>query len=91
MLSAWKGIRPLARDEIANSDSKTASASRDHVVSHDPETDVVFVSGGKWTTYREMAEDAIDKAIEIGKLHYSRDCRTLDIGLVGKEGILNFC
>ena len=29
-------------------------ASRDHVVSHHPESGIVFVSGGKWTTYREM-------------------------------------
>lgn len=47
---------------------------------------MVFASGGKWTTYREMAEDAVDEAIAAGSLHYSRECRTLDIGLVGKEG-----
>jgi glycerol-3-phosphate dehydrogenase len=51
VLSAWAGIRPLAKDPQAQS---TAAVSRDHVVSHNPDTSVVFVSGGKWTTYREM-------------------------------------
>ncbi len=51
VLSAWAGIRPLAIDPHADN---TASASRDHVVSHNPQTGVVFVSGGKWTTFREM-------------------------------------
>ena len=58
VLSAWAGIRPLAVDPNA---SDTASASRDHVVSHNEHTGVVFVAGGKWTTYREMAEDGVDK------------------------------
>ena len=53
VLSAWAGIRPLVNDP--NTDpSHTATASRDHVVSHDMKSDMVFVSGGKWTTYREM-------------------------------------
>jgi len=50
-LSAWSGIRPLAVDPHASS---TATASRDHVISFDPKSGIVFVSGGKWTTYREM-------------------------------------
>lgn len=51
VLSAWAGIRPLASDPHSTS---TAAVSRDHVVSHNKETGVVFISGGKWTTYREM-------------------------------------
>jgi glycerol-3-phosphate dehydrogenase len=51
VLSAWSGIRPLAIDPHASS---TAAASRDHVVSYNPTSGVVFVSGGKWTTFREM-------------------------------------
>jgi glycerol-3-phosphate dehydrogenase len=53
VLSSWSGIRPLAVDPNADP-SRTASVSRDHVVSHNPKTNMVFVSGGKWTTYREM-------------------------------------
>lgn len=51
VLSAWSGIRPLARDPHATS---TATASRDHVISHNPASGIVFISGGKWTTFREM-------------------------------------
>jgi glycerol-3-phosphate dehydrogenase len=53
VMSSWAGIRPLVKDPNADPEH-TASASRDHVVSHDSKTDLVFVSGGKWTTYREM-------------------------------------
>ena len=58
VLSAWSGIRPLAVDPNAEESSQ---ASRDHVVSYNRDTGVVFISGGKWTTYREMAQDAVDK------------------------------
>lgn len=53
VLSSWSGIRPLAVDPHADP-TRTASVSRDHVVSLDEKTNLVFVSGGKWTTYREM-------------------------------------
>jgi glycerol-3-phosphate dehydrogenase len=53
VLSAWSGIRPLAMDPNATS---TASVSRDHLISHNPGSGAVFISGGKWTTYREMAQ-----------------------------------
>ncbi len=51
--SAWSGIRPLAKDPHQGSQG-SASVSRDHVVSYNANSGVVFVSGGKWTTYREM-------------------------------------
>lgn len=51
--SAWSGIRPLARDPHADPND-TASASRDHIISHNKCTGTVFIAGGKWTTYREM-------------------------------------
>ena len=61
VLSAWSGIRPLAVDPHTTSagssssvSSTTAKASRDHIVSHNPISGMVFVTGGKWTTYREM-------------------------------------
>jgi glycerol-3-phosphate dehydrogenase len=53
VLSAWAGIRPLATDPHASS-TATASASRDHIISHDPKSGIVFITGGKWTTFREM-------------------------------------
>ena len=56
--AAWSGLRPLARDPHA---SDTQSISRDHVVTVDPRTNLLTVAGGKWTTYRKMAEDVVDK------------------------------
>ncbi len=58
ILSMWSGLRPLVRKQGAKS---TAALSREHTVlvsaSH-----LVSVTGGKWTTYRRMAEDAVDIA-----------------------------
>lgn len=63
-----------------------AAVSRDHVISHNPESDIVFIAGGKWTTYREMAQDAVDKLIEVGNLQGAKPCTTLTTGLVGRQG-----
>jgi glycerol-3-phosphate dehydrogenase len=64
VLSAWSGTRPLASDPHASSTAGTAQASRDHVVSVDPASGLMFVAGGKWTTYREMAEDAVNQVVQ---------------------------
>lgn len=61
VMSAWYGIRPLCGDPNAKDQS---SASRDHVVSHHPSNGITFVSGGKWTTWREMAEDGVEQVIQ---------------------------
>ena len=55
VLSAWSGIRPLAADPTQTS---TENLSRDHVVAVEPDG-LLTVAGGKWTTYRKMAEDAV--------------------------------
>lgn len=60
VLSAWQGFRPLASDPHAPPD---APVSRDHVMSTNPETGVTFITGGKWTTYRHMAKDVIDRVV----------------------------
>ena len=56
VLSAWSGIRPLAIDPhqlgTGSGGGGTAAASRDHIISYNPKSGVVFVAGGKWTTYR---------------------------------------
>ena len=85
VLSAWSGIRPLAIDPHASS---TAAASRDHIISVNPKTKTIFIAGGKWTTYREMAEDAIDKVIEVAKLKnkITKKCSTLTTPLIGFNG-----
>lgn len=53
VLSAWSGIRPLTADPF-NDPTNTSSLSRDHIISYNPSSNVIFISGGKWTTYREM-------------------------------------
>ncbi|XP_049379989.1 glycerol-3-phosphate dehydrogenase SDP6, mitochondrial isoform X2 [Solanum stenotomum] len=82
VLSAWSGIRPLAIDPKANS---TASISRDHVVTED-HPGLITITGGKWTTYRSMAEDAVDVAIKSGKLNPANKCLTYNLQLVGADG-----
>lgn len=82
VLSAWSGIRPLAVDPTAKS---TESISRDHVVCEDY-PGLVTITGGKWTTYRSMAEDAVDAAIKSGKLNPVNGCVTNNLCIVGGEG-----
>ncbi|KAL1553202.1 Glycerol-3-phosphate dehydrogenase sdp6, mitochondrial [Salvia divinorum] len=82
VLSAWSGIRPLAVDPRAKS---TESISRDHVVCEDL-PGLVTITGGKWTTYRSMAEDAVDLAIKSGKLSSASECVTYNLQLIGADG-----
>lgn len=79
VLSAWRGWRPLAADPHAPPD---ASTSRDHIISENPETGVIFIAGGKWTTWREMAEEVVDRIAGENSLK----CRTLETKLFGGEG-----
>jgi len=65
ILSIFVGIRPLIKPQVAK---KTASLSRGHMIEVDP-GGMVTVTGGKWTTYRRMAEDAVDAALETAHLH----------------------
>ena len=64
VLSVFSGIRPLVK---SNEEDKTSSLSRDHVISVS-KSGLITLVGGKWTTYRKMAEDVISKAIEISSL-----------------------
>jgi glycerol-3-phosphate dehydrogenase len=64
VLSVFAGIRPLVR---ASGVANTSSLSRDHVI-HIDRTGLVNVLGGKWTTYRHMAEDCIDQAATLAQL-----------------------
>jgi glycerol-3-phosphate dehydrogenase len=44
------------------------------------------MSGGKWSTYRKMAEDLTDKMIQVGKLVPVRACETYNYNFIGKGG-----
>ena len=76
--SVFAGLRPLA----ATSDKKsTKEVSRSHKIDISP-SGLISVLGGKWTTYRKIAEDAIDAAISINKLK-KKKCRTEKTKLFG--------
>jgi glycerol-3-phosphate dehydrogenase len=76
----FAGLRPL----LAGESDQTSKLSREHIVAHSV-PGLVVVAGGKWTTYRIMAKDAIDEAAAAldGKVP---DSITEDIALLGAEG-----
>ena len=76
----YAGLRPL----LAGESDQTSKLSREHIVAHSV-PGLVVVAGGKWTTYRVMAKDAIDEAVAAldGKIAAST---TEDIALLGAEG-----
>jgi glycerol-3-phosphate dehydrogenase len=77
ILSVWSGLRPLVR----KGQGKTSKLSRDHTILVS-KTGVITVTGGKWTTYRRMGQDAIDHAEEVAGLPKVAS-RTLDLKLHG--------
>jgi glycerol-3-phosphate dehydrogenase len=77
VLSVFAGLRPLVRGSTA----ETAALSRDHTV-HIARSGLVSVAGGKWTTYRRMAEDAVDQAALLARLP-QRPCVTRELGVHG--------
>ncbi|KAK1256844.1 hypothetical protein QJS04_geneDACA025100 [Acorus gramineus] len=79
ILSSWSGLRPLALDPSAKN---TESISRDHIV-HIDCPGLITISGGKWTTYLSMAEDAVDAAIKHGNLKPSNACVTSHLPILG--------
>lgn len=64
VLSVFAGIRPLVK---SSGTGNTAKLSRGHTIEID-RSNLLTITGGKWTTYRRMAEDAVDQAIEIAEL-----------------------
>ncbi len=82
ILAKWSGLRPLVANLKA---SDTARLSRDHIV-HVSDSGLVTVAGGKWTTYRKMAQDGINQVIETAGLKPARKSHTETLKLVGAEG-----
>jgi glycerol-3-phosphate dehydrogenase len=80
VLSAFAGVRPLVKGE----GESTAALSRDHTVLIS-RAGLVTVAGGKWTTYRKMAEDAVDLAATVGQLE-ERPCPTRQLRIHGYHG-----
>ena len=77
VLGTYAGLRPLIDTGAGN----TADVSRDHAVT-ESESGVLSVIGGKLTEYRYMAEDVIDRAVQLRSLT-AGPCRTRNIPLVG--------
>ena len=65
VLSVFAGLRPLAAPEDGSSKTKEISRSHKLIVTA---SGLITITGGKWTTYRRMGEDTVNKAIEVGKL-----------------------
>jgi glycerol-3-phosphate dehydrogenase len=76
--ATFAGIRPLVK---SGGEDSTAALSRDHTVNVS-KSGLVTIAGGKWTTYRKMAEDTIDCAIAIAQLP-ERPCGTRELQLHG--------
>ncbi len=93
VLAVYVGLRPLVKGE-----GKTAALSRDHII-HVDTSGLLTITGGKWTTYRHMAEDCVDHAITLGRLRdepcpthtlrihgYLQDSDTLEgLGVYGSD------
>jgi glycerol-3-phosphate dehydrogenase len=78
VLAVYVGLRPLVKNE---GEGKTSSLSRDHVI-HVDTSGLLTITGGKWTTYRHMAEDCVDHAITLGRLR-DEECVTKNLRIHG--------
>jgi glycerol-3-phosphate dehydrogenase len=90
VVGTWAGLRPLVRDATS---ARTADLSRRHRVDRSA-SGMITVTGGKLTTYRQMAEDVVDEAVRqledhgaLSGLHREhRRCRTGHLRLRGADG-----
>lgn len=80
ILSVFAGIRPLID---SSQKSETSRLSREHRLDVD-RSGMVTITGGKWTTYRKMAEDAVDRAIEVAGLP-NAPSGTIDLPIVHRS------
>lgn len=78
VLSIFAGLRPLVRNKNASS---TAALSRDHTILIG-NSGLITITGGKWTTYRRMGEDVINRAEKVGDLP-ARPCPTHELQIHG--------
>ena len=78
VLAVYVGLRPLVKSQ---GEGKTSAISRDHVI-HVDTSGLLTITGGKWTTYRHMAEDCVDHAITLGRLR-DEPCTTKNLRVHG--------
>lgn len=79
VLSVFAGLRPLAAP--TKNTNSTKEISRSHKLLAAP-SGLITITGGKWTTYRKMAEDTVDKAIELGQVP-AKPCVTASLKIHG--------
>jgi glycerol-3-phosphate dehydrogenase len=77
VLSVFVGIRPLVKSGAG----ATSALSRDHTI-HIDGTGLLTICGGKWTTYRHMAEDCVDHAATLARLG-EKTCITKNLRIHG--------
>ena len=84
VLSAWSGLRPLVRNPSASS---TQGLVRNHMI-HVSDSGLLTIAGGKWTTYRSMAQETVDEAVKAFGLEgrVKSGCVTEQVRLVGSDG-----
>ncbi|MFQ3271192.1 MAG: glycerol-3-phosphate dehydrogenase, partial [Lentimonas sp.] len=78
VLSVYAGLRPLVK---SGDGTDTAALSRDHTILISP-SGLITLTGGKWTTYRKMAEDVIDQAEPLARLR-PKGCPTENMKIHG--------
>ena len=84
VLSAWSGLRPLVRNPAA---ATTEGLVRNHMI-HVSDSGLLTIAGGKWTTYRAMAEETVDEAVKVFGLEgkVTNGCITDRVRLIGSDG-----
>jgi len=86
VLSVFAGLRPLAAPQEGDKSTKEISRNHKLIVSL---SGLVTITGGKWTTYRKMAEDTVDKSILVGGLD-DKACVTQNMPIHGYVKNTNF-
>jgi glycerol-3-phosphate dehydrogenase len=81
VLATFAGVRPLVKGGAV----RTSGLSRDHLIRTE-QPGLVTITGGKWTTYRAMAEDCVDVAARLADLPH-RPCPTAELRLHGAADV----
>ncbi len=85
VLSIFAGLRPLAAPKDKSEKTKEISRSHKIIVS---DSELITITGGKWTTYRRMAQDTVNKIIELNKLPNAQ-CKTQSLLIHGANGVVD--
>jgi glycerol-3-phosphate dehydrogenase len=85
VLSAWSGLRPLVKNPNTEEGKGTQGLVRNHLIHVSP-SGMITIAGGKWTTYRAMAEETVDEAVKLFGFTQAGSCRTKEVQLIGSKG-----